>query len=106
MLILFDREGLESALPKVSARLMVFVVTPNVRGAKPLHPVAEIAVAVRPKHQVKVVGHQATTEHAHGHFDGGVRDGFHESLDTNLRILTRPLTGLGSPFLARLYNSP
>ncbi len=49
-------------------------------GEQPVHPRAQIAILVRPDDQMKVVGHEAPTEHAHGDLDAGVADGFHERL--------------------------
>ena len=54
------------------------VVVANVGVAEPLHPVAQVAIAVRPKHEVKVVGHEAPANHAHGHFHADMAHRLHE----------------------------
>ena len=49
----------------VPAAAVVAMVAADVRREQPLHPMAEIAVAVRPQHQVKVIGHQAPRQNPH-----------------------------------------
>ena len=63
MVVLFDRERLESTLPYVPAAFIVPVIAPNVRGQQPLHPTAQVAVAPGPKHQVEVVRHERIPKH-------------------------------------------
>ncbi len=58
MQIVLNREGLEAALPDMSAALIVLVITPHVTGHQPLHPAAEVAVLIRPEHQMEVIRHQ------------------------------------------------
>jgi hypothetical protein len=50
MLVLLDGERLEAALPKVAARSVMAMIAAHIRVAEPLHPVAQIAVLVRPQH--------------------------------------------------------
>ena len=80
VLVLLDREGLEPALPDVAAAVVVLVVTAHVGVLQPVHPAAEIAVAVRPHRQVEVVGHEAVGQDGHGDLDAGVPDGLEERL--------------------------
>ncbi len=67
VLILLNRERLESSLPYVAARMIVLVVTPHVRGHEPLHPLAQLAILPRPNNQVEVVRHQTVGQEAHVH---------------------------------------
>lgn len=64
--VLLDGESLEAPLPDVAAAAVVAVIPPDMRGHQPLHPAAQVAVVVRPEHQVEMVGHQAQCEDAHG----------------------------------------
>src|SRR5262249_9953478 len=58
VVVLLDRKGLETPLPHMAARGVVFVITANVSREQPLHPAAQIAVFVRPQDQMEVVGHE------------------------------------------------
>lgn len=62
MLVLLDGKGLEAALPNVPAATVVSMIAPHVRREQPLHPTAEVAVAMRPEHQMEMVGHQHVTK--------------------------------------------
>ena len=35
------------------------------RGQQPLHPATQVAIAVRPEQQMKMIGHQAITDQSH-----------------------------------------
>ena len=63
--VFFDGKRLETSLPDVPGRMVVAMVLPHVRGHQPLHPLAQVAIAVGPEHQVKMVGHQAPGKHPH-----------------------------------------
>ena len=65
VLVFLDRKRLETPLPDVPARMVVTMVSPHVRGHQPLHPSAQIAVAVRPQHQMKMVGNQTPSKQPH-----------------------------------------
>src|ERR1035438_2510204 len=65
MLVLLDRKRLETPLPDVSAGMVVAMVSPHMRSQQPLHPAAQVAIAVRPQHQMKMVGYQTPSEHPH-----------------------------------------
>jgi hypothetical protein len=41
------------------------MIAPNVRGKKPLHPSRQVACAMRPKNQVKMIRHQAIGKDPH-----------------------------------------
>jgi hypothetical protein len=65
MLVALNGESLEAALPDVPAAAVVAVVSPHVTGEKPLHPAPQIAVAARPKHEMKMIRHQAPADQPH-----------------------------------------
>lgn len=76
MLVLLDGEGLEAALPDMAAAAVMPVVAAHMGGQEPLHPAAEIAVVVRPKHKMEVIGHQAVAQETHGEsLAGGFKQG-------------------------------
>jgi hypothetical protein len=52
-MFVLDRECLEAALPDVSATAVMSVVPTDVTDQEPLHEPAQVAVLMRPKHQVK-----------------------------------------------------
>ena len=65
MLIALDRKRFEPPLPHVAAAAVMPVIAADVARQQPLHPATEIAVAVRPKDEVKMVWHQAPADQAH-----------------------------------------
>src|SRR5205085_7306761 len=67
-------ERLEAALPDVTAAAILLAVIANVSPEQPVHPLTQIAVAIWPNGQVKVVGQQAVTQEAHGHAGASVTD--------------------------------
>jgi len=71
MLILLNRESLESPLPNVSATSVVLMIETNVGRQQPLHPLAEISVQVRPENQMKVIRHNTVAEHSHANATTG-----------------------------------
>jgi hypothetical protein len=80
MLVVFDGEGLEAPLPQVAAGSVVAVVAAHMRVEEPVHPMAEVAVVVRPQDQMKVVGHQTSSEYTDGHLDAGMAHGLDKRL--------------------------
>lgn len=78
MLVFLDWECLESPLPDVSARLVMTMVSADMRCQEPLHPSAEVAVARRPEHQMEVVRHQAIAQNSHREPIGRGPDQFDE----------------------------
>jgi hypothetical protein len=66
VLILLDRERLETPLPDMAAGIVVAMITPDMSIHQPSHPGAEVAIAERPEDQVKVIGHQAISQDPHG----------------------------------------
>src|SRR5580704_17398267 len=50
----------------MTAAPVVSVITADMRRQRPLHPAAQVAVVVRPKHQVEVIGHEAERQDPHG----------------------------------------
>src|SRR5947208_17104708 len=59
MLLVLDGESLEAALPNMAAGHIIAMIPAAVRSAKPVHPVAEVAILKGPKQLVKVIGQQA-----------------------------------------------
>src|SRR5262245_1466094 len=58
MVILLDRKGLETPLPHVAARGVVFEIPAHMGREQPLHPAAQVAVFVRPQDHMEVIGHE------------------------------------------------
>ncbi len=67
VLVLLHGEGLEAALPDVAAAAILLAVAADVGGHEPVHPGAEVGIAVGPDGTVEVIGHQAVRQQAHGH---------------------------------------
>ena len=80
MLVFFDGERLETALPDVAAGVIMLVVTAHMGIEHPVHPAAQIPVFFRPDHQMKVIGQQAKPEDRHGDLDTRMADGLKEGL--------------------------
>src|ERR1700679_3200792 len=61
MLVLLDREGLETPLPNmaVAAGMIMPMITTHMGGHQPHHEIAQIIFVLRPARQMKMVGHQA-----------------------------------------------
>jgi hypothetical protein len=68
MFVILNRKRLESSLPDMSAPLVVAMVSTNMRRQQPLHPTAEITIAMRPEKQVKMVCHETKPNQSHRHF--------------------------------------
>jgi len=79
MFVLLDRKGLEPPLPDMAAAAVMTVITTHMGRQQPLHPTAEIAVVVRPKDQMEMVGHQAITEQPHRQSLGCLDEQLNES---------------------------
>jgi adenine-specific DNA methylase len=62
------------------------MVTPHVRRQQPLHPAAQIAIAVRPQHEVEVVGKGTIARQPHGQTPIGVHHRLHAA-GGNVRLL-------------------
>jgi len=56
------------------------MITLGVGHEQPSHPAAQIAIGMRPDHQVEVVGHQAVSQEIQGQAGGGIRHGLDESV--------------------------
>ena len=63
--ILIDGEGFEAALPDVAAAAVTLAVAVHVSGQEPLHPGAQVAIAMRPEYSVEMIGHHAKAHEAH-----------------------------------------
>jgi len=80
VLVFFDGERLETALPDVTAGVIMLVVTAHMGIEHPVHPAAQIPVFFGPDHQMKVIGQQAKPEDRHGNLDTRMADGLKEVL--------------------------
>ena len=80
MLVFFDGERLETALPDVAAGVIMLVVTAHMGIEHPVHPAAQIPDFFRPDHQMKVIGQQAKPQDRHGDLDTRMADGLKEGL--------------------------
>ena len=65
MIVRLNRERFESSLPDMAGRVVVAMVSTDMRSRQPLHPPAEVAIALWPKHQMKMVRQKAITEQPH-----------------------------------------
>jgi hypothetical protein len=92
MVVLLNRERLETALPDVAAAVIMLVVTAYMGIKQPMHPPAQVTIRLRQDHQVEVVGHQAETQDRHRHLDARMRQGFEEGLIVVLLVENRALT--------------
>ncbi len=66
MVVLLDRESLETPLPHVPARVIVPPVGADMGRQQPMHSAAEVTVSQRPERQVEVTGHDTVSQNAHG----------------------------------------
>jgi hypothetical protein len=78
MVVLFNRESLEPPLPDMAAAPVTLAVTVHVSCQQPLHPRTQVAIAIRPQHQVEVVGHQAKAHEPHRQPGAGLLQQPHE----------------------------
>lgn len=62
-----DRKGLESSLPHMPGGAVAPVIAAHVRRQQPLKVPRKIPLGPGPKDQVKVIRHEAKTQHAHRH---------------------------------------
>ncbi len=67
VIITFDGERFETALPDMPARVVVAEIAPDMRSEQPMHPSAQIPVALRPKGEMEMIRHQAIRQEAHRH---------------------------------------
>jgi len=67
VLIALNRKCLESPLPDMSAARVMLVIPPHVACHEPLHPPAQIAVAVWPQNEMKMIRHEAVRQQSHGY---------------------------------------
>jgi hypothetical protein len=56
------------------------VVAAHLGGQKPLHEAAKVSVSMRPKHEVKVIRHEAIGKHPHRDPFAGAGQEFHEGI--------------------------
>jgi hypothetical protein len=62
MVVVLNGERLEPSLPDMATGSVLAVISPGVSHKQPLHPTAQVPVALRADNQVEVVGHQAVPE--------------------------------------------
>jgi hypothetical protein len=61
--------------------MVVLVIAADVGIEEPLHPTTQVAVSMRPEHQMEVVGQYAIGQHAHGDGLVGIAHGLEEGLE-------------------------
>ena len=66
MIVLLNREGLESTLPDMSAGVVMLLIPANMSRQQPVNPPAQVPIALGPKHQMEMIGHQAVSQDSHG----------------------------------------
>ena len=66
--------------------MIVLVVTADMGREQPRHVVAEITVCAWPNDKVKVVGHQAVSNQAHGHVLVGVAQEIEEGVEIAILV--------------------
>lgn len=74
MVVFLDREGFETALPDVTGQVVVPVVARGMGGQQPVHPGSQVGIRLGPKNEVKVVRHEAPTQHAHRCISAGLAE--------------------------------
>jgi hypothetical protein len=65
VLVTLDRESFESALPDMSAEVVMSQLTAHVRGHQPVHPAAQVAIVAGSEGEVEVVRHEAVSQNSH-----------------------------------------
>lgn len=70
--IAIDRKGLESSLPHVAGGAIAPMVTAHMGGQQPLKVTRQVLTGSWPKHQMKMIGHETETQHAHRHTPGSI----------------------------------
>lgn len=89
--VVLDQEPLESALPDMTAVVVVFPIALDMRGHEPLHPAGEVAVSKRSDDKVEMVGHQTVCQQTHRQPYRRLADRLEESL-----VIPRLMKNLGS----------
>lgn len=62
----------------MAAAIMSPVVSPDVGGQQPLHPLAHVAITMRPKNEMEMCRHQAVSQDTHGKVLASL---FHQGLE-------------------------
>ncbi len=65
VVIILNGKGFEPPLPDMPTSLVVPMVPTNMGCHQPLHPPTEVTITLRPKHQMKMVGHEAIADQPH-----------------------------------------
>lgn len=65
MVVFLHHKRLESPLPHVTGTLIMPMITANMSRHQPLHPGTQVPIAIRPQHQMKMVGHQTPGYYPH-----------------------------------------
>ena len=71
VVVMPDGKCLEAALQQMAAGVVGQAVAADAGVLQPVHPTAEVAIVAGPDDEVKVIGHEASGEQAHGHFEAG-----------------------------------
>ena len=56
------------------------MIPPRMGHEQPLHPAPQVAVSMRPDHQMEVIGHQAIAQNVHGEPGMGLTDRLDEGV--------------------------
>lgn len=78
VMVLLDGECLEASLPDMAGGAMCFAVAMHMSSQQPLHPAADVVVAQGPQSKVKMIGHEAVAQEAHGNASAGPAQQGHE----------------------------
>ena len=80
VIVVLDGEGFESTLPHMSGRAVMTMISSGVGGQEPLHPASQVAIRMRPEHDVEVIGHQAVAEEVDRYPPSGIGHGLDEGV--------------------------
>jgi hypothetical protein len=83
MRIVLNRECLETPLPHMTASAIATVMTANMSCQQPLHPPAQIHVAIGPQNEMDMIGHQTNSQYIQWQARTGFRN------QTNKRLIIR-----------------
>ena len=62
VIVVLQRKRLESSLPHVPGRAVMTMISSRMGCQEPLQPTPQVAITVRPEHEMEMVRHQAITE--------------------------------------------
>ena len=97
MVILLDRKTLESALVKVPLAHGAMSMLPTLRvgHGEPSNECGQVAIVLRPEHEMPVITHQAPIQNPHGEPIGGFPEHTFKRLEI-LILFEQPQLSVGS----------